>query len=415
MTGLQSVVRLAALGSAMIWSTVGWAQQETDKPNQDDQAQREPNAAPEKKSSREKSSARLTPAEESLKKQAEELSNSVRRLNRARNLHRERPMGRIEFQTHPFRFNVQGDWYFSEPRPNDLGMSVVPAEESLRTQLGLPDGQGLIVKSVAHGGPAFRIGLQVNDVLTSLGDKPLTTPADLVKQLKEAGEKPVPLQVLRSGKSMSIQVKPEYHVSFGPVETTRPRYQLGVQVASLDDTLRAQLKVADQEGLLVSAVEPGSAAEKAGLKKYDILLAAGDQSLKSPEDLVNQIQNSSGKALTFKLLRGGKTITLEVTPAILPDDESSSLEHGLAPSLRAVRPSGLVLPQNLDAAFPGHRPQTFPFPTHYDPLWRQQPGNFHSSEPELGELQGEVTELRRLIEKLQKSLQAQTDSDHSER
>lgn len=290
---------------------------------------------------------------------------------------------------------MRGDWYLSEPRPNDLGAGIVPADESLRTQLGLTGGQGLIVKSVAHGGPAFQVGLEVNDILTSLADKPLATPADLIKQLKEAGEKVVPLQVLRSGKPMTIQVKPIYHVTFGPVETTRPRYLLGVQVESLDDTLRAQLKLPDQEGLLVNAVEPDSAAEKAGFKKYDILLTVGDRPLKGSEDLISRIQNSSGKALTFKLLRGGKTITVEVTPTIQPDADAGNHELGLEPSVRAVRPSGMFFDHSLPIA------ETFSLT--------------HPSELQLGELQGEVKELRRLVENLQKALQAKPDSDHAER
>lgn len=406
MTGLRNVFGLAALGSALVWSSAGWAQQESDKPSQEEPAQRE-RATRHEKSNRER--------RELLKKQTEELTDRMRRLNRE-------PLRRgIEVSAPPFRFNLRGDWYLSEPRPNDLGASIVPADESLRTQLGLTDGQGLIVKSVAHGGPAFQIGLQANDVLTSLADKPLATPADLIKQLKEAGEKVVPLQVLRSGKSMTIQVKPIYHVTFGPVETTRPRYLLGVQVESLDETLRAQLKLPDQEGLLVNAVEPESAAEKAGFKKYDILLAVGDQPLKGSEDLVSRIQNSSGKALTFKLLRGGKTITVEVTPTIQPDAEAGSHELGLEPSVRAVRPSGMIWDDHkYNWTLPARPPHTVV----YDPLWRQQTENFpvaqafglpHPSELQFGELQGEVKELRRLIENLQKSLQAKPDSDHTER
>ncbi|WP_406700743.1 PDZ domain-containing protein [Singulisphaera sp. Ch08] len=403
MTGLRNVFGLAALGSTLVWSSAGWARQESDKPPQKEAGRAETKEIHTEKSTRER--------REALKKQTEELTDRMRRLKR------EHLRRGFEFSIPPFHLNVRGDgydWYLSEPRSNELGAGIVSAEEALRTQLGLPDGQGLSVKSVEPDGPAARVGLQVNDILTTLAGKPLATPADLIKQLKEAGEKPVPLQILRSGKSMTIQVKPESHVTFGPVAATRPQYQLGVQVATLDETLRSQLKVPDREGLLVSVVETGSAAEKAGLKKHDILLAVGEQPLRSPEDLVNQIQNSDGKALNFKLLRAGKIITLEVAPALKPDTETDSPDLDNAPSVRGVRPSGLVLPQRFDPSFP--------FPRAYDPLWRQRTGNFpvrqtftlpHTSGSQHGDLQGEVMELRRLIEQLQNSLQTKPASDRS--
>src|SRR5262249_8807239 len=54
-------------------------------------------------------------------------------------------------------------------------------------------------------------------------------------------------------------------------EPKAPRPWLGLQPDDLPDELRAQLDLAEGEGLLVSQVLPGSPAEKAGLKKNDIL------------------------------------------------------------------------------------------------------------------------------------------------
>ncbi len=231
---------------------------------------------------------------------------------------------------------------------------LVTADESLRTQLGLKEKQGLIVESVTPGGPAARVGLEVNDVLLTLADQPLATHADLIKSLKEAGDKPVPLQLLRSGKPITISIKPETHVTFGPVETPQPRYQLGVQVESLDDTLRPQLKLSDQ-GVAGQFRRAGSAAEKAGFKKYDILLAVGEAPLKGTEALIEQIQKSSRKALKVKILRGGESLTLEVTPSLRPETES---DNDLEPSVRGVFPSGASAPFTL--TFPsrllGHSP-----------------------------------------------------------
>jgi serine protease Do len=395
MTALQNVVRLAALGSAIAWSGTGWTQQTGESRPKDEPVQRESKRSREEPSKKEKTPAEVSRAKqlEEFRRQQRELNDQIRRLTRGRAEPARRP-------SWPFHLGLQGDWYFSEPRSNELGATFEQADESLRTQLGLPEGQGLVVTSVAPGGPASRVGLRENDVLTTLADKPLATPADLVTQLKAAGEKVVPLQVLRSGKPVTIQVKPEYHVTFGPAEASRSRYQLGVQVRPIDDTLRAQLGLTDRQGLLVTAVEPGSAAETAGIKKHDILMAVGDQSLKGTEDLINQIRKSSGKALSFKVLRGGKTIDVEVTPSAGKDAATDVDELDLVPSVRAVRPSGgLRVPQPFDWMITGERPMAIPLP----------------SERQLGDLRGEVRDLRRSIEQLQKSLERNPGPDRAEK
>src|SRR3989442_468480 len=46
-----------------------------------------------------------------------------------------------------------------------LGISTVSADATLRTQLKLPEGVGLVVNYVAPDGPAHQAGIQLHDVL----------------------------------------------------------------------------------------------------------------------------------------------------------------------------------------------------------------------------------------------------------
>ena len=90
-----------------------------------------------------------------------------------------------------------------------------------------------------------------------------------------------------------------------------PKYRLGVAFAPIPAALNEQLGLKG-EGLLIQRVGPGRPAHKAGIKRGDILLAAGDKPIKQYGDAVEGLNASEGKA-SLKPLRGGKTITVAVT------------------------------------------------------------------------------------------------------
>ena len=90
-----------------------------------------------------------------------------------------------------------------------------------------------------------------------------------------------------------------------------PKYRLGASLAPVPAKLNDQLKL-NGEGLLIERVAPGGPAEKAGIKRDDILLAIGERPIKEYGDLV-EASNASGPKTSMKLLRDGKPITVAVT------------------------------------------------------------------------------------------------------
>ncbi|NNU80710.1 RIP metalloprotease RseP [Halovulum dunhuangense] len=65
---------------------------------------------------------------------------------------------------------------------------------------------------------------------------------------------------------------------------------------------------------LVSGVEPLSAAAAAGLEPGDYIRSAGGQRLQSFGDLRDTVMNSGGAPLALEVVRGERTIALEITP-----------------------------------------------------------------------------------------------------
>ncbi|MCE9634140.1 MAG: PDZ domain-containing protein [Planctomycetes bacterium] len=89
-----------------------------------------------------------------------------------------------------------------------LGITWGDVPDVLRDQLDLPVG-GLVVTGVAADSVAARLGVRRNDVLVSLGGRPIASPADIRKTLESArapGEvsKPLAAEVLRKGKRETL-------------------------------------------------------------------------------------------------------------------------------------------------------------------------------------------------------------------
>jgi PDZ domain-containing protein len=96
-------------------------------------------------------------------------------------------------------------------------------------------------------------------------------------------------------------------------------YWLGVQVAALPEVVKKQLVLED--GLAVEEVTPDSPAAKAEIKKYDILVKAGDAPVKNIMDLVKAVDASQGKEMTIVIIRDGKHQTLKVVSEKRPKSE----------------------------------------------------------------------------------------------
>jgi S1-C subfamily serine protease len=69
-------------------------------------------------------------------------------------------------------------------------------------------------------------------------------------------------------------------------------------------------------GLLVSSVQPDSAAARAGLMLGDTLLTLGQASLTDAQALQAALEDAEGQTLPLTLLRAGQTLTTDVTPGV---------------------------------------------------------------------------------------------------
>ncbi|WP_370738626.1 DegQ family serine endoprotease [Maliponia aquimaris] len=84
-----------------------------------------------------------------------------------------------------------------------LGLTLSPLTEELMTELNLPDGTtGLAIMGVEETSEAYEKGLRAGDVLTEVGQNPITSVEDLearIEEAKDEGRKSILLLVRRGG------------------------------------------------------------------------------------------------------------------------------------------------------------------------------------------------------------------------
>ena len=95
-------------------------------------------------------------------------------------------------------------------------------------------------------------------------------------------------------------------LDFGEVR----RGLLGVSIQTIDAEAAKALDASVESGALVSSIEPGSAAEDAGLEVDDIIIEVNSKKVSGAGDLRNTIGlMGSGEEISIKYIRGGDTKT----------------------------------------------------------------------------------------------------------
>ena len=103
---------------------------------------------------------------------------------------------------------------------------------------------------------------------------------------------------------------------------------LGVHTSRLNKALSHQLGLPGGVHLQVEQVAPGSPAEDAGLKLYDVLLKFDDQLLINPEQLKTLVRmRNPGERVSLSILRQSKPVTLSVELIEAPESARDSYDH----------------------------------------------------------------------------------------
>ncbi|NML06967.1 Do family serine endopeptidase [Sphingomonas sp. G-3-2-10] len=100
------------------------------------------------------------------------------------------------------------------------------------------------------------------------------------------------------------------------------RGYLGVVMQDVTDDIATALDVPKGRGTLISRVEPGQAADKAGVKQGDVIVKVGDKDVTRDQTLSYLVANlKPGTRVPIVVVRDGKNVPLTVTVGTRPTDE----------------------------------------------------------------------------------------------
>ena len=194
-----------------------------------------------------------------------------------------------------------------------LGVSIQEVNQSLAETFGLSKPGGALVGSVVKDGPAAKAGIEAGDVILKFDGKTITRSADLppmVAKVKPGST--VALELWRDGKAKNVTATiGELRDSAAVVadaSDAAAQGKLGVAVRALSPEER---KAADGvSGVLVEDV--AGAAEKAGVRPGDVILAVNNTKVKSPEHL-QELVGKAGKTIALLIQRDEARIFIPVT------------------------------------------------------------------------------------------------------
>ena len=100
------------------------------------------------------------------------------------------------------------------------------------------------------------------------------------------------------------------------------RGYLGVGIQPVDAGIASALGLPNNRGEIISRIEPGEAADKAGLKQGDVVVQVGGKDVTPDTTLSYLVANQApGTRVPFNVIRDGKPLTLSATVGTRPPED----------------------------------------------------------------------------------------------
>ncbi len=184
-----------------------------------------------------------------------------------------------------------------------LGIVIQDVSEGLAKSFGLKSTQGILVSQVMKDSPAARDGIQVGDVLLKLDGRKIQSMSAFRNKvaLARPGTR-LRLELLRDGKTVKRTVKVSKRD--GKKDSSKSKEaqaiaseKLGLQVQTLSEDLATKFGHTGGEGVLVTAVKPGSPAARKGISEGALIVEVNRRRVETAAEFEKAVSRSKDSVL----------------------------------------------------------------------------------------------------------------------
>jgi serine protease Do len=197
-----------------------------------------------------------------------------------------------------------------------LGVLIQKVTPDIAESLGMDKSYGALVANVSKDGPAEKAGVKVGDVIVEFDGKEIKDSGDLpIIVARTPVEKKVRMKVLRDKKEVVLTVSVGELKEEEVAAAVPEKGELGMTVQRLTPQIAESLGLEKADGVVVTAVEPGSAADEAGIRRGDVILEVDRKPIRNLEEYRKSIAGiRKGKGVLFLVRRGESTLFLALKP-----------------------------------------------------------------------------------------------------
>jgi serine protease Do len=197
-----------------------------------------------------------------------------------------------------------------------LGVLIQKVTPEIAESLGLEKAHGALVANVSKDGPAEKAGVKVGDVIVEFDGKEVKDSSELpILVARTQVDKKVRMKVLRDKKETYLNVAVGELKDEEVVAAVPEKGELGLTVQRLTPQMAESLGLEKVEGVVVTAVEPGSAGDEAGIRRGDLIVEVDRKAVRTLDDYKKAVAGArKGRGVLFLVRRGDSTLFLALKP-----------------------------------------------------------------------------------------------------
>jgi len=196
-----------------------------------------------------------------------------------------------------------------------LGAKLQAVTPEIAESLGLKRPGGALVASITHGSPAAAAGLKTGDLIVSVDSQQVDDPNafDYRFGTKSIGGNAA-IGIVRGGKqftaNVALQTAPETPREEIVIKSGSPF--AGAKVGNISPALAEELRLdSSADGVAILDVPSGTAAERLGFRRGDIVVSVNDQTINKTRDL-DRVTSERASVWRITIQRGGQKLSVAI-------------------------------------------------------------------------------------------------------